>query len=206
MTTTADAYILQVLERLPRAMPRRDQIALELRGHIAEALERGQPLEEILAQLGDPARLADSYLAAVPLVSAPLGPRIVAKLVDVACICTCVVLPTLLAWLVLPPEAFPFALVVAGLVGGFGFLLYTVFAEASLGRTYGKRVAGLQVVRESGGQISLGQSVVRQLPLMLQFFWVDVLFVLFTDRRQRAFELLSKTRVVLDGGEADGHA
>ena len=29
-----------------------------------------------------------------------------------------------------------------------------------------------------------------------QFFWVDVLFALFTDRNQRAFELLSKTRVV----------
>jgi len=27
-------------------------------------------------------------------------------------------------------------------------------------------------------------------------FWIDVLFALFTERSQRAFELLSKTRVV----------
>jgi hypothetical protein len=37
---------------------------------------------------------------------------------------------------------------------------------------------------------------VRQLPMFFQFYWVDVMFALFTDRKQRAFELLSKTRVV----------
>jgi uncharacterized RDD family membrane protein YckC len=42
---------------------------------------------------------------------------------------------------------------------------------------------------------------VRQLPVFLQVFSIDALFVLFTDRRQRAFELLSKTRVV-DGRAA----
>ena len=62
--------------------------------------------------------------------------------------------------------------------------------------TIGKRLLGLCVVRESGARISLGQSFVRQLPLMLEVFWVDVLFALFTERHQRAFELLSKTRVV----------
>ena len=36
----------------------------------------------------------------------------------------------------------------------------------------------------------------RNLPWLLEFFWIDALFALFTDKRQRAFELLSKTRVV----------
>ena len=45
--------------------------------------------------------------------------------------------------------------------------------------------------------MSGGQAVVRQLPVLFQFFWIDVLFALFTERRQRAFELLSKTRVVV---------
>jgi hypothetical protein len=40
-------------------------------------------------------------------------------------------------------------------------------------------------------------AIVRQLPVFLQCYWVDVLFAFFTERRQRAFELLSKTRVVL---------
>jgi hypothetical protein len=39
---------------------------------------------------------------------------------------------------------------------------------------------------------------VRQLPMFLQMYWIDVLFALFTEKSQRAFELLSKTRVVMD--------
>ena len=38
--------------------------------------------------------------------------------------------------------------------------------------------------------------MVRQLPVFLQVGWVDAMFVLFTDKRQRAFELLSKSRCV----------
>jgi hypothetical protein len=45
--------------------------------------------------------------------------------------------------------------------------------------------------------------MVRQLPLFLQVGWIDAMFVLFTDRRQRAFELLSKTRVVAVGTVAE---
>jgi hypothetical protein len=33
------------------------------------------------------------------------------------------------------------------------------------------------------------------------YHWVDVLFALFNERRQRAFELLSKTRVVVPPSE-----
>jgi uncharacterized RDD family membrane protein YckC len=77
-----------------------------------------------------------------------------------------------------------------------GFCLYTAIAEYRFGTTIGKHLLGLRVVRESGAGIGFGQSVVRQLPAFLQVGWIDVLFALFTDRRQRAFELLSKTRVV----------
>jgi uncharacterized RDD family membrane protein YckC len=74
--------------------------------------------------------------------------------------------------------------------------LYPLLAEYRYGKTLGKHWLGLRVVRESGARISFGQSVVRQLPLFLEVFWIDVLFALFTDKHQRAFELLSKTRVV----------
>jgi uncharacterized RDD family membrane protein YckC len=32
--------------------------------------------------------------------------------------------------------------------------------------------------------------------VFLQLGWIDIFFALFTERRQRAFEVLSKTRVV----------
>ncbi len=59
----------------------------------------------------------------------------------------------------------------------------------------------MRVVRESGARIGLGQSFVRQLPQFLQVFWIDVMFALFTERRQRAFEVLSHTRVVMAASE-----
>ena len=77
-----------------------------------------------------------------------------------------------------------------------GFVAYTVTAEYHHGRTIGKRLMGIQVVSESGARISLGQSLLRQLPFFGQFFFIDALFALFTERRQRAFELLTKTRAV----------
>ena len=75
--------------------------------------------------------------------------------------------------------------------------LYTLIDEYVSARTLGKRANGIHVVRESGRRIGFGQSVVRQLPILLSIYLIDALFALFTDRRQRAFEMLSKTRVVL---------
>ena len=83
------------------------------------------------------------------------------------------------------------------MVAAFGFVVYTVFAEYAEGRTIGKRVMHLRVVTESGARISLGQSMLRQLPFLAEFFIIDALFALFTERHQRAFELLTKTRTVV---------
>ena len=74
---------------------------------------------------------------------------------------------------------------------------YPIVAEYQFAKTVGKYLLGLRVVRESGGRISFGQSIVRQLPAFFQVFWIDAMFALFTDKHQRAFELLSKTRVVV---------
>jgi uncharacterized RDD family membrane protein YckC len=91
----------------------------------------------------------------------------------------------------------PFGVLIAIILWTMIFAVYAVVAEWRYGQTLGKYLVALRVVRESGAQISLGQSLVRQLPAFFQFYWIDVLFALFTDRRQRAFELLSKTRVVV---------
>lgn len=194
--TTADDYINRVLSLLPRATPMRSQIGVELRGHIEERVAHGQPVDAVIRQLGDPARLAESYLSAVPLEPAPFLTRAAAKVVDVGLALALAVPLGLLTWLTLPEEMFPFAILAGVVAGSLGFCIYTIVAEYWMGQTLGKRLAGLQVVRESGAPIGLGQSIVRLLPVPLQIFWIDVLFALFTDRRQRAFELLSKTRVV----------
>ncbi len=194
--TTVDAYIGSVLAQLPRSTPLREQIALELQGLIGERVERGQPLAEVLANLGDPAALAESYLLAVPLVSAPFERRVLAKLVDVALVLFTVTVPSLVAGFLLSPESRGELVVAAMLAAGFGFLAYTIGFETARGQTPGKSLVGIRVVRESGAAIGLGQAIVRQLPIVLSIFLIDVLFAPFTERKQRAFELLSKTRVV----------
>ena len=200
-------YIQQVTEKLPtRSL--REQVATELRGMIADRVERGQSVEEAIRQLGDPAALAESYVASVPLVKAPYLRRIAAKLLDVLVVFAILAVPAfamLVTFYVAPshmegdPLTRPWIfwpLIYTALVGVIGASLYTVISEAMTGQTLGKRVFGLRVVKEAGTRISWGQAILRQLPIALQISMVDALFALFTEKRQRAFELITRTRVV----------
>ena len=207
----ADDYIRRVIHSLPPAGPMRARIEMELRVIVAEQLQSGRNQDEVFRQLGDPLTLAESYLSSAPLVSAPLKRRIGAKLADMAVVGIAIVPALVMAGRALQPEMAALV-VVAGLVGGaVAFGAGTIGMEYWLGQTPGKRLLGLQVVRESGAAIGLGQALVRQLPMFFQFYWVDALFALFTPKQQRAFELLSKTRVVMvtptsdrSAGETDG--
>jgi uncharacterized RDD family membrane protein YckC len=196
MTTTTDDYINRVLEFLPTNTPERDQIATELRGHIAERLASGQTTEQVLRQLGDPLALAESYLAAVPLRSASFGRRAVAKLIDFSVILVWFVPIVCIAFFAASDFVRPLVIFIGAIGWGVLAAAYLTVAEARSGQTIGKRLMGLRAVRESGARMSTGQAIVRQLPLLTQMYWIDVLFALFTDKHQRAFELLSKTRVV----------
>lgn len=200
MTITADGYVTQVLDALPAATPRREQIGLELRGHIAERLGAGLTLSDVLGQLGDPVTLAESYLVSVPLVPGALWRRLAARAIDLGLAAVCVAPMVVAIWTIAPERMAPLFILACVIWASLLVVLYPVVSEAWFGKTIGKHVMGLRVVRESGARISLGQSIVRQLPVLLQVIWVDALFALFTERRQRAFELLSKTRVVSDSG------
>jgi uncharacterized RDD family membrane protein YckC len=192
--TTPDDYIRRVIDQMPRPTPLRSQIAIELRGDISERLARGQSMDDVLQQLGDPVALAESYLAEVPLVRVSFWRRVAAKLIDVAGV---IVAVTPFAWLVwIGGFSSHEGMLVSAVTAVLLLPVYTVVAEYSAGCTLGKWVLGLRVVRESGARISMGQSIVRQLPFVGQIFLIDVLFALFTDKNQRAFELASKTRVV----------
>jgi uncharacterized RDD family membrane protein YckC len=192
------SYIDQVLAQLPRDARLREQVAMELRSHIAERVEHGQTVEDALRHFGDPVVLAESYLAAIPLIAASFWPRAAARLMDFFGIMSFFVPIACLLYFTLPR----LELVMIAGVAVLGTLLiagaiYPVVAEYKYGKTVGKHLMGLRVVRESGARISFGQAVVRQLPMLTQVWWIDVLFALFTDKHQRAFEVLSKTRVVV---------
>ncbi|MBA3269403.1 MAG: RDD family protein, partial [Acidobacteria bacterium] len=160
---TTELYIDRVLSQLPRTTPRREQIATELRGHIAERTAAGQNEADILGQLGDPVALAESYLSAVPLARVSFGRRAVAKFLDVVLVLAVAIPVGWMAWKWMPEQLAPFALVTAIVLGSWTFAIYVIVAEATLGQTVGKRAVAIRVVRESGARISIGQSIVRQL-------------------------------------------
>lgn len=204
--TVEEQFISEVVSKIPHG-PRREQIESDLRGHIAERIEHGHSIEEAIRQFGDPDLLAESYLASIPLVSASFISRAAAKLIDVPALALFALAVIYSAWELFGPPGEPFwpgithpespvlvaicALTLVVVVPG-----YFIAAEYMTGKTFGKNVLGLAVVKESGARISLGQAFVRQIPLIGSFFFIDVLFAPFTEKKQRAFELISKTRVV----------
>lgn len=190
--TVIDDYVARALDRLPPGSSIRSQLEMEIRSHVAERTEHGEDAAAALRQLGDPVVLAESYLAAVPLVPASFWTRVWAKLIDFFLVIGAI---APLVWLAMTADK---VAIVVVCVLGLAVVLpgYPIFAEYRFGETVGKHLLGLRVVRESGGRISFGQSIVRQLPAFFQVFWIDAMFALFTERHQRAFELLSKTRVV----------
>ena len=203
MTMTAEQYIERVIDAMPRTTPLRAQIAMELRGHIAERVNTGQPLADVITQLGDPGKLAESYLAAEPLIAANPFRRLAAKVLDVL-IVLAVIGPVLLSigLLARSEGGVWVVLLLLFLIGSsIVFVVYTIAAETLYSQTIGKWLLNLRVVRESGARISVGQAIVRQLPAVLQVGWIDAMFALFTEKSQRAFEMLSKTRVVVASQE-----
>lgn len=204
-----EIYIQQVLDMLPPGAMR-EQIAMELRSLIADRIEHGSSAEEAIRQLGDPRTLAESYVAAVPLVSAPHGRRLAAKLVDFTLLFGVPFSIGCYAVLVsggLRRDSFvlPILWIAFSIVATFLLCIYPWLAEHFTGQTLGKHLFGLRVVTEKGTRIGLGQSFLRQMPIFLQIFLVDALFALFTEKRQRAFELISKTRVVVAEEAHQGH-
>src|SRR6185369_11032654 len=156
-----ETYIDQVIAQLPPRDARlRDQVAMELRSHIAERVEHGQTVEDALRQFGDPIVLAESYLAAIPLIAAPFWPRAAARLIDFFGVLTIVAMPIIgIVVLTLWREQgflIPIAIIITIVVVSILSAIYPVIAEYRYGKTVGKHLMGLRVVRESGARISFG--------------------------------------------------
>jgi len=200
--TTFDSYVEQVLDRIPHHLPLRDQVAQDIRSTFADRQALGEGADEAIRQLGDPTTLAESYLSAVAMTPAPFMARVGAKLLDAVLYCMVLPIPALIyrRMTYAETDSGPWNIAVFLMLGliAMGLWLLSAVAETRFSRTPGKKLMGLHVVRESGTRIGFGQAIVRQLPVFLGIFWIDALFALFTERHQRAFELLSRTRTVRD--------
>ena len=199
--TPAQDYIDEVLACVPSNV-QRQRIELELRSRLDPRIG----IEQAIATYGHPRDVAEFYLASVPLESAPFFRRLVAAMIDIPSVVATGILIFYFLWKVfwIGNQSFiasllignPIAMALCFLTFALMSPLYYIVAETWTSQTVGKALMGLRTVRESGAKITVGQAIVRQLPLFLSFYVLDAAFALFTRKKQRLFELISKTRVV----------
>lgn len=218
--STVESYVERVMKGVPRALPQRNRIELEVRAHLMESLEAGRSEAEAVNHMGPPEEVARSFLAEVELRLAGLGRRIAAFLIDMslglgivfsAALFVAILGPGLgvldlhdaTGWLSDPGAGADMArmlasaaMVLFGLTAAAASFLYFPVLEHLYGQTLGKWLLNIAVVRESGLRVGVLPAVVRRLPLFFEFFWLDALFAPFTERKQRAFDMVAKTIVV----------
>lgn len=198
--TSAEDYIDAVLGCVP-AEADRQRIDAELRARLDPAVT----LDRAVATYGQPRDLAEFYLAAKPLESAPFFRRAVAALIDIPSVIATGFAIFYFAWKLFGSGGSFITAILTGNILAIGLCFATLFlmsplyyitAETMFSQTVGKAIMGIRTVRESGARITIGQAIVRQIPLFFSFYVLDAAFALFTKKKQRLFELISKTRVV----------
>jgi uncharacterized RDD family membrane protein YckC len=191
-----ERYVRQVMKRLPRTLPARSRIEADLRLHLSDLVAEERSMAAVVERMGPPEQVAADFLGQVPLAPAPHGRRFLAFGVDLALVAALLVPPSLAAvpWLRGLPLDTVITLATVG--GGLGMFLYYVVPEAIFGRTLGKTLAGICVVREDGSSVGWWPALLRRIPFIGNFFPIDALFVLFTERRQRAFDKVAGTLVI----------
>lgn len=204
-----DRYIDDVMRGVFAAAEDRERLEADLRSHFAEAEAAGRAPREVIEGLGTPEEVAAAFNAEREFQYASFWQRLVAFFGD-AGLLMLFVLPLLglglmagvvgeepggiaVLWLI------PFGLLFLALLG-LG-IFYFPLLEAHYGKTLGKRLMRLRVVRETGSPISLGQAFVRRLSFYFDMLWLDALFVFFTDKNQRALDIVAKTVVAQEPGE-----
>ncbi len=128
------------------------------------------------------------------------GERFIAWLIDVIIIGFIVGVIGLFTWLVAwqPYPGLPgwFPLFNFG-GGGIIYFLYWTLTEGSYGRSIGKMVMRLKVVKLDGSRIGFGEAAIESVgKAFLLLLDVIIGWILFSRRRQRIFNYLSGTAVV----------
>ncbi|HVS13572.1 MAG TPA: RDD family protein [Thermoanaerobaculia bacterium] len=196
-----ERYLERAMHEVLGPDDRVGRFVADLRNHFEEGAERGETYEQVAARLGSPEEVAAAFMENVELRPAGLWARTFAFLADLG-LCLAACLPfaaAMILWgeaLPDPGPAFVAAAVLVGISLTGVFLLYFPLFEGRFGWTPGKLLIGLRVRSEALGPITFGQAFLRRLSFYFELLVVDALFVPFTKRKQRAFDLVAKTVVV----------
>ena len=208
-----ERYVEDVMHRIAPGFPGRHRIEADLRSHLAERVAAGEDPSNAVARMGPPAEVARGFLESTePPVARPAD-RLGGFLFDVGLGALAIASITLLAVVAVGPYStvrasdWPLPLAVALVLGAVIVfvlvILYFPVLETLFGQTAGKRVFGTYVARETGERVGFWIAVVRRIPFMFDIWPIDAVFVLFTARKQRAFDLAART-IVIEGGRRIG--
>jgi uncharacterized RDD family membrane protein YckC len=208
--TPADRYIDDVIRHVLATQEDRERLETDLRSHFAEGEAAGRAPRDIIAGLGTPEEVAAAFNVEREMRYASFWDRLVAFLGDAGALLL-LFLPVLgLGMLggVLTsesgsPSIFWIIICCLLLVAAVGVgIFYFPLLESHYGKTLGKHLMRIRVLRENGAPIGLGQAFVRRLSLYFDMLWIDALFIPFTDKRQRALDIVAKTVVAREPGES----
>ena len=203
-----DRYVEEVLRHVLASPDERERLETDLRAHFAEAESQDASPSRILSEMGSPEEVAAAFNAEQRLEHAGFWQRLVAFFADVGALIG-LTLPALSLGVLMATRLFPdgepplegiLLLIVAGSAVIGIIVFYFPILEARFGKTLGKHLMRLRVVRETGAPIGLGQAFVRRLSMYFEMLVIDALFIPFTDKRQRALDVVAKTVVVREPG------
>lgn len=219
---TIDEYVSAVNSHLPPWLAERRARVADLRSHLADRLELAASEAALTAELEPPNEYAVALMSELRFEPAPHGRRLAAFLIDIA-LGVPLALLVVLAWHAVMtmfvagwPADMPriwwsgvgpliggsalFLLIaLVGVLALSAFVLAVIYfpvAEAVWGTTIGKQLMRLGVVAENGTRVTWLKAIIRRLPFYVEIFLLDAIFALFTERRQRAFDLVARTLVV----------
>ncbi|HET7693653.1 MAG TPA: RDD family protein [Gemmatimonadota bacterium] len=208
-----ERYVEDVLHRIAPGFPGRHRIETDLRSHLAERVAGGEDASSAVARMGHAAEVARGFLESTEPPLARPADRLGGFLFDVGLGALAIASITLLAIVAVGSYStvrvsdWPLPLAVAlGLGAVIVFvlvILYFPVLETLFGQTAGKHVFGTFVARETGERVGFWTAVVRRIPFMFDIWPIDAVFLLFTARRQRAFDLAART-IVIAGGRRFG--
>lgn len=215
--TAAERYVSSVLDHLPAAIPQQDAVARDLRASLDEVAATSGSEDSAVGEMGPARKVASRYAESFDLSAASITDRVGAFLVDLGLfgVFALGVAIVLDATRLAPMPVVVLLFVLTGVV-------YFPVLETRYGQTIGKRLFGLCVARDDGMRPEYWRTLVRRAPLLFQVswapglfspfsaaFWIDAMVAPFTQRKQRAFDLVSRTVVVpgvISGSRAIGWA
>ena len=208
----SDQYVQKVMNLIHAPAADRTRIEADLKAHLQEGMAEGEDVLTLLERMGDPREVAADFMTQIPLTYAGFWRRTAAFFIDMLLIFLVAGLSAV--FFIFLSNAVPPHPDTAweNIIGGILILLVVISAnaciamilayfpllEARFGQTLGKRLLHLRVCSEDGLTIGWKQAILRRLSFYFEIFPIDALFIPFTPKRQRGFDILARTIVIED--------